>query len=109
MTQKQIMSLDETINIVEFMKERQRNCSIELLSVSHHLRMYKGMLRYADSPTIEAEPVRHGIWVEDKDGFHHCSECGENTDRKEDLFGYDIGEFKNPYCGNCGAKMNEEA
>lgn len=58
------------------------------------------------APTVEAEPVRHGTWIKDKDGFHRCSECGENTDRQEDSFGYDVGEFKNPYCGNCGAKMD---
>lgn len=55
---------------------------------------------------IEAEPVRHGRWIKDKDGFHHCSECGENTDRQEDAFGYDVSEFKTLYCGNCGAKMD---
>ena len=59
-----------------------------------------------EQPTIEAEPVRHGRWIKDKDGFHHCSECGENTDRQEDAFGYDISEFKTIYCGNCGAKMD---
>lgn len=59
-----------------------------------------------EQPTIEAEPVRHGRWIKDKYGFHHCSECGENTDRQEDAFGYDISEFKTIYCGNCGAKMD---
>lgn len=53
----------------------------------------------------ELVPVRHGRWIKDKDGFHHCSECGENTDRQEDAFGYDISEFKTIYCGNCGAEM----
>lgn len=69
-----------------------------------------GYLSFAidDIPTIEAEPVRHARWVKDKDGFHHCSECGENTDRQEDAFGYDISEFKTIYCGNCGAKMDKK-
>ena len=53
----------------------------------------------------ELVPVWHGRWIKDKDGFHHCSECGENTDRQEDAFGYDISEFKTIYCGNCGAEM----
>lgn len=81
----------------------QYRTSIRLAS-SKDVQVY---VTLCDSPTIEAEPVRHGTWVKDKDGFHHCSECGEDTDRKEDSFGYDIGEFKNPYCGNCGAKMDE--
>ena len=43
-----------------------------------------------ESPTIDAEPVRHGRWVE---GIA-CSEC-----RQVDL-------SKPNYCPNCGAKMN---
>lgn len=50
-------------------------------------------------PTIEAELVRHGKWVEELDRqFHwHCSECG-----------YVIGVVKMDcnYCPNCGAKMD---
>ena len=53
------------------------------------------------APSIEAEPVRHGRWLEigsyDEDGYYDidykCSECG----RFETL--------KQPYC-HCGAKMD---
>lgn len=53
------------------------------------------------APTIEAEPVRHGEWVECmtyvEDGYYDikykCSECG----RCEPL--------KQPYC-NCGVRMD---
>ena len=47
-----------------------------------------------NAPTVDAEPVRHGYWI---DGWI-CSECGEafNTN----------GEAWN-YCPNCGAMMNE--
>ena len=49
-------------------------------------------------------PVRHGRWIEkqEKDTFagylysYECSECGRVKQRKE------------PYCPNCGAKMDLE-
>ena len=56
-----------------------------------------------NAPTIEAEPVKRGEWIDD--GFyadyygHHeyrCSECGEC---------YIDYEIEWHYCPNCGAKM----
>ena len=55
-------------------------------------------------PTADVEPVRHGRWIEkqEKDTFagylysYECSECGRVKQRKE------------PYCSNCGAKMDLE-
>lgn len=44
-----------------------------------------------DMPTIDAEPVRHGRWI---DGMK-CSECPQ------------VDTTKPNYCPNCGAKMNE--
>lgn len=51
-------------------------------------------------PTIEAEPVKHGRWVEDEDGFLICSECGNTA-------AYLIlGQIETPYCSECGARMD---
>ena len=49
-------------------------------------------------PTIDAEPVRHGKWIEypTADGMNQCSACGVLR----------FGESK--YCPNCGARMDEE-
>lgn len=53
-------------------------------------------------PTIEAEPVKHGRWIDKEDpyGFFDtipvCSECGHTTKMRE----------KYRYCPNCGAKMD---
>ncbi len=46
----------------------------------------------ADAPTIEAEPIKHGYWI---DGAI-CSVCGELATALEAR-----------YCENCGAKMDE--
>ena len=50
---------------------------------------------------IEAEPVRHGRWVErpNTKGQVYCSECGtleKTTDNN----------FKSMHCPHCGAKMD---
>ena len=61
-----------------------------------------------NAPTIEAEPVKHGIWIGTADGYAdgelvydmwECSECGfdaDGADEKPDWH----------YCPNCGAKMD---
>lgn len=51
-----------------------------------------------DAPTIEAEPVRHGQWVDNgipESVLSKCSECG---------IVYGSSSFN--YCPNCGAKMD---
>ena len=50
-----------------------------------------------NAPTIDAEPVRHGKWIEypTADGMNQCSVCGVLR------FG------KSNYCPNCGARMDE--
>lgn len=52
--------------------------------------------------TVDAEPVRHGRWIEVDVGdcCYRCSECGFIRD----AYLLDIGN----YCPQCGAKMNEE-
>jgi len=65
-------------------------------------------------PTVDADPVRHGTWIECKAKniitgevrlVRKCSECGS---------GYFIYDFLNSvdeipnYCPNCGAKMDGE-
>ena len=48
-----------------------------------------------EAPTVEAEPVQHGYWIEGLDGSCMCSECGK-------VSRYEIGH----YCSNCGKKMD---
>lgn len=55
-----------------------------------------------NSPTIDAEPVRHGRWIycENHNEIVQCSECGiiRNIYKQE---GWN-------YCPNCGVKMDAE-
>lgn len=55
-----------------------------------------------EKPTVDAEPVRHGHWIEcgepNQDGefelwFYRCSVCGNAS-------------INSNYCPNCGAKMD---
>lgn len=57
-----------------------------------------------DAPTVDAEPVRHGHWTEKRNPMMYqlipyvwvCDQCGTAF------------YYKTPYCGECGAKMDEE-
>lgn len=71
----------------------------------------KGEIRYGklvtdlfdDIQTVDAEPVRHGRWIEvDSPGdcCYRCSECGFIRD----AYLLDISN----YCPKCGAKMDGE-
>ena len=55
-----------------------------------------------EAPTIDAEPVKHGKWIDVKGSngkdYRKCSEC---------LHTQDITGLLN-YCPVCGAKMDEE-
>ena len=51
-----------------------------------------------NAPTIDAEPVRHGQWIDTGSG-QKCSVCGEIQ------YGYDNYRY---YCPYCGAKVEEE-
>ena len=55
-----------------------------------------------EQPTVDAEPVRRGKWVEFGNDIHHCLECSK--------CGYlqSIYENRPKYCPNCGEKMEEE-
>ena len=53
--------------------------------------------------TIEAEPVKHGRWIETENDSRisgYCSYCGWKAHMYEDDV---IGM---PYCPNCGARMD---
>lgn len=52
-----------------------------------------------NAPKVEAEPVRHGRWIKDKNNYiYHniCSNCKEAS------------IYRTNYCSYCGAKMDRE-
>lgn len=59
----------------------------------------------SNAPTIDAEPVRHGHWIEYEDNKRecYCSEC----DFPAGLDDYGYHNMQDPYCRFCGAKMDE--
>lgn len=63
----------------------------------------------SNAPTVDAEPVRHGHWIEahDNDGLDY--ECSNRKCQCRISYnGAKVsGDFN--YCPNCGAKMDEEA
>lgn len=71
--------------------------------------LVKGVIDVIDkSPTVDAEPVRHGQWVEMYqeevmfEGVYKCSHCGE-------MYSFTDGtpeDNKYNYCPHCGAKMD---
>lgn len=68
-----------------------------------------------DAPAVDAEPVRHGKWVFDKNandwgiGGYVCSECQAKNNNLPCIKVPDPLMFDGTkYCPNCGAKMQEE-
>lgn len=57
-------------------------------------------------PAIDAEPVRHGRWVQNKtvQSYHHCSCCRTAHNMPKSCNIYVLPY----YCPNCGAKMDLE-
>ena len=59
----------------------------------------ENVLKFIDEqPTIDAEPIRHGKWIEypAADGMNQCSVCGVLR----------FGDSN--YCPNCGARMDKQ-
>ena len=52
-----------------------------------------------EAPTIEAEPVKHGKWIEKEEGKLCCTECEYTYKHFNDEFP------KLKYCPNCGSRM----
>ena len=48
-------------------------------------------------PTVDAEPVRYGHWIENDNGTYSCSECHSWIPNEQHYYAR--------YCLHCGAKM----
>ena len=97
------MRLIDSVNIVECFEGWARSlandrCFVAADAIQIAVEKIKAI------PTIDAEPVRHGQWIEDWPKWV-CSYCGtEFNDEIEFVEG--CGEYYMPhYCPHCGAKM----
>ena len=92
-----LIDADELKNILE---ARYEQCEGEYGSLQGAV---SGFIKLIDiQTTVDAEPVRHGKWIETHtwNGFtrvnrYTCSFCEHNTERL----------IKTDFCPNCGAKM----
>lgn len=81
-----LIDADNAISVLEILADKCDNRVVQEQAIA--------VLK--DVPTIEAEPIKHGHWIEG--GYSiWCSECGGAWDN--------IWDFN--YCPNCGTKMNE--
>jgi hypothetical protein len=58
-----------------------------------------------NAPTIEAEPVRHGRWVEDRTELV-CSVCGARFSDEITMMNRNFEYADLKFCPECGAKMD---
>lgn len=72
-------------------------------SIDHYC-MSRSVVDVADidaAETVEAEPVRHGHWInaghDEWSHYRKCSVCGKTF----------VNISKTKYCSECGAKMDE--
>lgn len=56
-----------------------------------------------DAPTLADESVKHGFWMETKNGERICSEC-----KHAPLYDYFGRQHFSPSCWHCGARMDKE-
>lgn len=54
------------------------------------------------TPTIDAEPIRHGKWLMNDAYGTYCSECGSAA---FEITGRHYSKMKTRYCWQCGARM----
>ena len=88
------------------------NSTEEYMGIGYNHGVGDSIAIIKNAPTIEAEPVKHGRWLDDnrrpKSSRFVCSVCGEvayypqnHRSDKPRACGY-------PYCPNCGARMDLE-
>ena len=54
-----------------------------------------------DAPAVEAVEINHGQWINNKDDYPECDNCGYRP-----MYDHMIDDiFYSPYCPNCGSKM----
>lgn len=89
-----------------------RNCAVEILRAKANMTVcvdiqmgYESAARVIENiPAVDAEPVRHGRWIQVKTApsYHYCSYCKSTHKMTMSCNKYVLLK----YCPHCGAKMN---
>ena len=97
------MTIDEAKKTFDTIVDVQPTVDIDAITESHEKIGYdKGFRDGYAQATVDAEPVRHGHWINHYDDLFpedstiECSLCHEHY--------YELVTYEN-YCPNCGAKM----
>ena len=98
-----LIDADELIKVLDdTLAEQSKDADIrELLQKSLLVGFAKQVIE--DAPTVDAEPVKHGHWIEVDTQYideTKCSNCGV-------VECFNKGWKRFNYCPNCGAKMDE--
>ena len=78
-----------------------------LMEKYHKTTVWDSWVEINNAPTVDAEPVKHGKWVDKCVRDWRCSECNCEIQKIRHVDGYCYNDLPN-YCPNCGAKMDEE-
>lgn len=110
-----IIDMESVINLIE---DKQRAlCPVGLFS-RHQVygddrRKFDDLQEIIDAiellPEADAEPVRHGKWIEPVpgDGFPYCSNCKNIALDKGAVLNPKLMDwYLTPYCPHCGALMS---
>ena len=89
----------DNLNVSDYIEVWECNCSEN----GRQVVMAVDDLHYL--PTVDAQEVKHGKWLNKVNGYHwfgKCSECGASLKLSD-------CSIRTNYCPNCGAKMDKES
>lgn len=99
-----LINEDELVRILQVMQSTE--------TMSYGRKIYgRVMQQVKDLSTIDAEPIRHGMWIirdNPGTGWYRitCSECGADVTSTAPCIGFLPNAKVNwDYCPDCGAKM----
>lgn len=100
-----LIDADELLNQLNFCesKENKFDGTMESICNAYFSKMLEMFI--VKAPTIEAEPVEHGEWIWDDDGYLRCSRCKQQAPVSIQYQDEPITEATK-YCPHCGAKMD---
>ena len=97
----EVRLIDANAAADKIMRETENRADdLNMIGIALMIGITKMLRDENDFPTIEAEPVRHGHWIEctSRGSYSiYCSYCGSH---KETI-------CQSEYCPTCGARMDE--